>query len=41
MKTTVTLGTLATALLLAAALMLLCGRGYVKTTRAARDVEAS
>lgn len=29
-----------TALLLAAALMLLCGRGYVQTTRAARAVEA-
>ncbi len=30
-----------TALLLAAGLMLLCGRGYVQTTRAARAVEAS
>ena len=29
-----------TALLLAAGLMLLCGRGYVQTTRAARAVEA-
>jgi MFS family permease len=30
-----------TALLLAAGLMLLCGRGYVQTTRAARAIEAS
>jgi hypothetical protein len=30
-----------TALLLAAGLMLLCGRGYVQTTRAARAVEAT
>jgi hypothetical protein len=32
--------TSATALMIAAGLMLLCGRGYVQTTRAARAVEA-
>jgi hypothetical protein len=32
--------TSATALMLAAGLMLLCGRGYLQTTRAARAVEA-